>query len=133
MPVIDEKYYYDRRLDCGSEEKGIWFTFEEIEATQNGDPILTLVSFNNKFASTLLFNITFNDSYQTIINKIGKQADYRGGRFVKNFRKWFIKGNERNLFVNILFHDNDLQSFDELSIQAYNSNEDYSTLIPNKE
>ena len=112
QPVIDDSYYEDNEIEVSDEEDKIFFTFEEITNSKHnnsGIPILSNITLAYDLNVTGFYNINEEDNYTSIVEYIGKEADYVL-KVLPNMRLWILSYN--NLFnytLSIYFEKKKLQ------------------------
>lgn len=134
QPKIDEKYEIEECVKAGlNQGKGIFFTFREISGlSSDGEPILTIISFENDNTATLPYDLKLGDTYQICCDKLGKKADYYDDWLDEN-RIWKININNIECGITLVYTDSTLQKLDGLIIHKFNEKKIDDCYIPNKE
>lgn len=133
QPVLDEQYEIEENVVAGlDQDKGIFFTFSEIDGlSQDGEPILTDISFDTDENVTFPYNLEYSDTYEICCKKLGKKADYYDDWMDEN-RVWRkqIKGIECG--ITLVYTDDSLEKLDGVIVYQFNENQVDDSLFINE-
>jgi hypothetical protein len=135
QPVIDEQYEMDLYISIGSKDKtGVSFRFEELDGyTQEGEPCLVKLSFNNEAKISFPFDLKEDDNYSVCCDMLGSRADYINPNMedAKIWLKETLLGKKYTLTA--LFWDEDLEELRAVTINRFDESRLGDTLLENKE
>jgi hypothetical protein len=103
VPKLDEKYELEEKVVSKSSDEVIVFEFREIDGySKDGEPNLTLVSFQRSNLLSLPFNLNYNDGYKECCEKIGKEADEQS-KIRKTVKYWYLEINNQEVIISVNF------------------------------
>jgi NACalpha-BTF3-like transcription factor len=103
VPELDGKYEIEEKVVSRSNDEVIVFEFREISGlSKDGEPNLTLVSFQKSNLLSLPFNLNYSDGYKECCEKIGKEAD-KQSKIRKTVKYWYLEINNQEVVISVNF------------------------------
>jgi len=119
LPAKIKKDTYE--IDDYEDELGLRIGFDK--KNYDGKLLLDYIVTWKRCECKYPFNITKEDTYQQIVDKIGKPAIY-SWKYAKNSRIWtFTNKNNIHYKIQVSFGDEDLATFESFMIEAFNPND----------
>ena len=91
-PIFDGKYLEKERIYLESEDGSIYLNLEKED--ENVLPTLVSIGFQASSSLALPFNISLDDSYYDVSDKIGKKAEFQHSA-IRKMKKWILKNNNQ--------------------------------------
>ena len=116
VPLLDETYELEEVASTESSDEMIIFDFEEIDGyTQDGDPCLSMIEFQESKLASLPFQLLYTDGYETCCKNIGIDGDLKNDMDITG-RSWELTVNEVEIEVIIYFTNKALKSIKFIKI-----------------
>ncbi len=107
QPSLDEKYEMEGRIAIiDTDNSGLQFEFEELDDYDaEGEPILTTIAFDDEKRVSFPYGLHKNDSYETVVQKMGRNPDFCSKRLSFS-KQWVFPFKNSELTMAVHFKPN---------------------------
>ncbi|WP_428746075.1 hypothetical protein [Sulfurimonas sp.] len=99
-------------------------TPKQKENEGQGNLYLNQISLSNKTTIKLPFDLEIGDDYDTVVKKLGKDANYENSD-TKELLYWLLDDGEKKYFINVNFEDASYEKLKNIFLDPYSEDIEY--------